>query len=162
MRDPSEELSVRLGSKPDGPVEQSAGSKLRANLDLSRGSNRTGRNLSECRAGLESEVAVAEPPTNGRRPMRMGRKTEVPHSAAGVVATEGGFASRARTEGFLRNVRGPIGCPWETGGERRERRRAGRESDRPIVPVKRVMTAEGRGLTFGVLVKRTRIAGRLA
>ena len=29
-----------------------------------------GRNASECRAGLESEVADAEPPTNGRRPMR--------------------------------------------------------------------------------------------
>jgi hypothetical protein len=31
MRDPPEELSVRLGSNLDGRVEQSAGPKLRAN-----------------------------------------------------------------------------------------------------------------------------------
>ena len=164
MRDPSEELSVRLGSGLDGSVGRPAGSKLRSNSGVGRGSNRTGHNASECRAGqrqgfalrLESEVAVAEPPTNGRRPMRKGRETGLPLPAAGVVAM-------ARMEGSLRNVRGPIDCPQ---GQRRPGRRIGRESDRPIVPVRRVMTAEGRGLTSGeggkpssVLERKTMITG---
>ena len=117
-----------------------------------------GRNASECRAGLESEDADAEPPMKWRRPMRIGRETEGPHPAAGVMAA-------ARAEGSLRNVRGPAACPQ--GQTTTPRRRGGRESDRPIVPkgkaqafpVKRVMTAEGRGLTFGVLVWETMVAG---
>ena len=114
-----------------------------------------GRNASECRAGLESEGAVAEPSTKGRRPSRVGQSphlTEAPDPAAGVMAT-------ARVEGSLCNVRGPIGRRRATGGERRIRRRAGRESDRPIVPVKPLIPAEGRGLTSGVLARDATVTG---
>jgi hypothetical protein len=55
-------------------------------------------------------------------------------------------------------LRAPPGGP-PRAPPRRERRRAGRESDRPIVPLKRVMTAEGRGLTFGVLAWETTVSG---
>ncbi len=109
-----------------------------------------GRNASECRAGLES--AVAAPSFQRRGEGRCGSvvRTEGTDPAAGVMAT-------AHAKGRLSNVRGPTGRFFEE--RRRDRRRAGRESDRPIVPMKRVMTVEGRGLTFGVLAKETMIPG---
>jgi hypothetical protein len=109
-----------------------------------------GRNESECRAGLES--AVAAPSLQRRGEGRCGSvdRTEGTDPAAGVMAT-------ARAKGSLSNVRGPTGR--SLGSKRRERRRAGRESDRPIVPLKRVMTAEGRGLTFGMLARKTTVTG---
>jgi len=149
MRDPSEELSVRLGSNLDGwwgdlPVE--APGKLRD----SRGSNRMGRNVSECRAGPESAVAAPSLQRTGEGRCGPVETTEATGPAAGVMAT-------ARARGSLSNVRGPTGR--SLGSERRIRRRTGRESDGPIVPLKRVMIAEGRGLTFGVLARKTMVAG---
>jgi hypothetical protein len=109
-----------------------------------------GRNASECRAGLESEVAAPSLQRTGE-----GRRGSVvitgeTDPAAGVMAT-------ARAKGFLSNVRDPAGRSWLS--ERRARRRTCRESDRPIVPMKRVTTAEGRGLTFGVLAMQMTVSG---
>jgi hypothetical protein len=78
MRDPPEELSVRLGSNLDGRVEQSSGPKLRANPEASRGSNRMGRNASECRAGLESEVAAPSLQRTGEGRCGWGVKPKCP------------------------------------------------------------------------------------
>ncbi len=150
MGDPSEELSVRLGSNLDGAVGQSAGSKLRANSGFSRGSNRTGRNASECRAGLESEVAAPSFQQTGEGRCGSVQTTEPTDPAAGVVAA-------ARAKGSPSNVRGPTGR--SLGSERRARRRTGRASDRLIVPLKRVTTVEGRGLTFGMLARRRTVMG---
>ena len=63
---------------------------------------------------------------------------------AGVVRT-------ARGEGLLRNVGGPLDrwgrqVATANAGEAGE---PGRESERPMVPMKLVMTVEGRGLTSG-------------
>lgn len=164
MRDPPEELSVRLGSNSDGSTGQPVGSKLRANPGTGRGSNRMGRNTGEgkpspCerRAGLESEDAAPSLQQTGEGRRGSGLETEWPLPAAGVMTT-------ARAEGSLRNVRGPAGRP--RGRRRHQGRRTGRESDRPIVPkgrrslpVKPLTTAEGRGLTSGVLVERTKVTG---
>lgn len=151
MRDPPEELSVRLGSSLDGWAGQPAGSKLRANSGIGRRSDHMGRNASECRAGLESAVAVPSLQRTGEGRCGSVVRTEGTDPAAGVMAM-------TRVKGSLSNVRGPTGrSPAAT--ERRDRRRAGRESDRPIVPLKRVMTAEGRGLTFGVLARETTVSG---
>jgi hypothetical protein len=109
-----------------------------------------GRNASECRAGLESEVAAPSLQRTGEGRCGSVVITGETDPAAGVMAT-------ARAEGFLSNVRGPAGRSWMS--ERRERRRTCRESDRPIVPVKRVMTVEGRGLTFGALARKRTVLG---
>jgi hypothetical protein len=109
-----------------------------------------GRNASECRAGLESEGAAPSLQRTGEGRSGSVETTEATGPAAGVMAT-------ARAEGSLSNVRGPTGR--SLGSERRTRRRTGRESDRPIVPMKRVTTAEGRGLTLGMLVRETTVAG---
>jgi len=110
-----------------------------------------GRNASECRAGLESAVAAPSLQRTGEGRSGSVVRTEGTDPAAGVMAT-------ARAEGSLSNVRGPAGrSPQAT--ERRDRRRAGRESDGPIVPLKRVTTAEGRGLTFGELARETKVTG---
>jgi len=150
MGDPPEELSVRLGSNLDGSVGQPAGSKLRANSGISRGSNRTGRNASECRAGLESEVTAPSLQRRGEGRCGSVQTTESIDPAVGVMAA-------ARAKGSPSNVRGPTGR--SSGGERRDRWRTGRESDRPIVPRKRVTTVEGRGLTFGMLARRRTVMG---
>jgi len=151
MRDPAEELSVRVGSSLDGWAGEPPGSKLRANSGIGRRSNRMGRNASECRAGLESAVAVPSLQRTGEGRCGSVVRTERTDPAARVMAT-------TRGKGSLSNVRGPTGrSPQAT--ERRDRRRAGRESDRPIVPLKRVMTAEGRGLTFGVLAREAKVRG---
>jgi hypothetical protein len=109
-----------------------------------------GRNASECRAGLESEDAAPSLQRTGEGRRGWVEKTEETNPAAGVMAT-------ARAKGSLSNVRGPTGR--SSGSERRGRRRTGRESDRPIVPVKRVTTVEGRGLTLGMPAKRTTVLG---
>jgi hypothetical protein len=150
MRDPSEELSVHLSSNLDGSVGQPIGPKLRGKLRVSRGSNRMGRNAGECRAGLVSEVAEPSLHRTGEGRRGSVRTTEATDPAAGVMAT-------ARAKGSLSNVRGPTGC--SCGERRRVRRRAGRESDRPIVPWKRVTTVEGRGLTFGMFARKGTVTG---
>jgi len=109
-----------------------------------------GRNASECRAGPESAVAAPSFQRIGEGRCGPVMTTEATGPAAGVMAT-------ARAKGSLSNVRGPTGC--SLGSERRIRRRTGRESDGSIVPLKRAMTAEGRGLTFGVLARKTMVAG---
>ena len=109
-----------------------------------------GRNASECRAGLESDVAASSLQRTGEGRCGSVETTEATDPAAGVMAV-------ARAKGSLSNVRGPTGRSW--GSKRRDGRRTGRESDGPIVPLKRVMTAEGRGLTFGVLARETTVMG---
>ncbi len=109
-----------------------------------------GRNASECRAGLESEDAAPSLQRTGEGRCGSVVRTEGTDPAAGVMAT-------ARAKGSLSNVRDPTGRSW--GSERRNGRRAGRGSDGPIVPLKRVTTAEGRGLTLGVLVRKTTVLG---
>jgi hypothetical protein len=109
-----------------------------------------GRNASECRAGPESEVAAPSLQRTGEGRCGSVETTETTDSAVGVMAV-------ARAKGSLSNVRGPAGRSVRS--QRRFRRRTGRESDRPIVPLKRVMTVEGRGLTFGMLGRRMTIVG---
>ena len=109
-----------------------------------------GRNVSECRAGLESEVAASSLQRTGEDRCGSVGLTEAIDPAAGVMAT-------ARAKGRLRNVRDPMGRFWKR--QRRARRRTGRESDRPIVPKKPLIPAEGRGLTSGVLAEKTTVRG---
>jgi hypothetical protein len=109
-----------------------------------------GRNASECRAGLESEVAAPSLQRTGEGRCGSVETTEATDPAAGVMAV-------ARAKGCLSNVRGPAGRSVRS--KRRDRWRTGRESDRPIVPLKRVTTVEGRGLTFGMLARRTTVMG---
>jgi hypothetical protein len=104
--------------------------------------------VSECRAGLESEDVAPSLQQTGEGRCGPVETTEATGPVAGVMAT-------ARGKGSLSNVRGPVGCCW--GSKRRFRRRAGRKSDRPIVPRKRVTTVEGRGLTFGMLARETTV-----
>ncbi len=120
-------------------------------LRESRRSDRMGRNGSECRAGLEREGAASSLQRTGEGCRGLVRRTEATGPAAGGTAT-------ARAEGSRSNVRGPAGR--SVGSERRVRRRTGRASDRPIVPMRRVTAAEGRGLTLGMLVGYAREAGQ--
>ena len=167
MRDPPGELSVRLGSNSGGCLEQSGRSKPRENPERVGGATaravtrgRASPSPCERRAGLESEVAAPslQRTGEGRRGSGSSTQTEASDPAAGVM-------TMARAEGSLCNVRGPTGR--RVGGERRQQgRRTDRESDRPIVPegrrslpVKRLTTVEGRGLTSGVFAGRTTVRG---
>ena len=109
-----------------------------------------GRKVSECRAALESEDAASRLQGTGEDRCGSVVFTEEIDPAAGVMA-------RARAQGRLRNVREPRGRSWRS--QRRARRRSGRESDRPIVPKKPLIPAEGRGLTSGVLAEKTTVRG---
>ena len=171
MRDPSEELSVRLGSRPDGSMGRPVGSKLRLNPDWVGGA--TAWAVTRVNVEQASKVKTRRRASNEGAKAVAGRAvtplTEASDPAAGVMTT-------ARAEGSLCNVRGPTDRRRATGGERRGRRRIGRESDRPIVPkgrrsprrrrprrrslpVTRVTTAEGRGLTSGVLAREATVVG---
>src|ERR1022692_2309121 len=68
----------RVTGRVEAPGQKSA---------LGRASDLAGRNASEARAGLESEVVDADPPVNRGRPRGQGRNRHAPVRSAGVLGT---------------------------------------------------------------------------
>jgi hypothetical protein len=153
MKVPPEKLSVHLGSYPGGrrgnPVGRSPGDRRPTS---GGSSNRTGRNVSESRAGLERAVVDADRSLTAGRPMYCGQG---PKHAPAVVHRGSGNGTYER---FTAST-------WETrsGAGSRPRRHLGwrpsRESERPTVPLKPGNSGGGRGSHFWVLPTERRVRG---
>src|ERR1022692_1016613 len=68
----------RVTGRVEAPGQKSA---------LGRASDLAGRNASEARAGLESEIVDADPPVNRGRPRGQGRNRHAPVRSAGGLST---------------------------------------------------------------------------
>jgi hypothetical protein len=101
-----------------------------------------GPNARKCRAGLESTVVDAEPPMNGRRLTWSGAKPKpvAPVHRGNGMGTCGRFL---RQRGRPERPRGQS-RPWNAAIGRR----AGRESERPTVPMKPLKGGGGIGPYF--------------
>jgi len=121
---------------------RSLGTKVR----FRRASDPAGRNASEAWAGLESEVVDADPPVNRGRPYEWGRNRQAPVRSTGVLSTACGKSGLRK-----------FGRPGAGGGRTSSiiSKDGGRSGSRRGSGYRRcrVMPAEGRTLTSGVLVK---------
>jgi hypothetical protein len=125
---------------------------------LGRLSKQAGRNKCERRAGLETKLADADPAVQGGRPPswspeppRLGEnKAEQPRASRVRRGRSDGMCARradaTRAEGDQGgSPRDPVRRQEPQLKAREGQVRPGWESDRPIVPRKRVTTVEGRG-----------------
>jgi len=153
MRVPPEELSVRLGSYPDGAAGQSAASKLRGQSPREAGEQTRGPQ----RAVNPEQASKVLSRTPTRLPFGEGRCAagKEPTSAPAAVRRGNGSGTRGRfsvQRGRPVRVRG--GGPQRCGRHRRAR-----ESEGLIVPLKPGNAGGGKGPHLRALPKGTREGG---
>jgi len=153
MKVSPEELSVRLGSYPDGAAGRPAVSKLRGQstrevCEQTRGPQR------EVNPEQASKVEMRKPT---RLPFGEGRRAVGKEPTRAPAAIRRGNGSGTR--GKFSAQRGRSECERGGSPQRRDRRRRAQKSEGLIVPKKPGNAGGGKGPHFRVLVKETKEEG---
>ncbi len=153
MKVSPEELSVRLGSCPDGVEGRPATSKLRGQSPHEAGEQTRGPQ----RAVNPEQASKVEMRTPTRLPFGEGRRAagKKPTRAPAAVRRGNGSGTRGKHSA----QRGRSESERGGGPQRREGRRRAQKSEGFIVPLKPGNAGGGKGPRFRALLKETREEG---
>jgi hypothetical protein len=153
MKVPPEKVSVHLGSYPGVWRGDPSGRSPGEERSMRSGSSKhAGRNVSETRAGLESEEVDADRSLTARRPKC---RREGPKRGPAMVHRGSGNGTYGRLSDATWETRPGAG----TQPQRRLGRRSGRESERLTVPKKPGNAGGGKEPHFWVLLKEPKVRG---